>query len=126
MWAMAGDQAVRARTVFGTGVVAFANGLVWLSSPDGVFTLRPLGAGQEFFRAGIVIGPMVAAYGLLAWRRVSHSLTPANYIVVGVCAAFLILGLSRLTQWAYTLEQGSFSLVNILKVAVADIVVTMC
>ncbi len=80
-------QAEQEEKIFGTALLFFSQGLGWLGldSPGGIFTLRPLNRFDAFFRVEIVIGAIVAAYGMLVWRSASRKLSLANYIVVSAC-----------------------------------------
>src|SRR5882672_8644898 len=65
-----GYMAEQGKKLFGYGVFSFAHGLIWFhsSSPGGIFTLRPLNMFDTFFRAEILIGVPLAAYGILVWN----------------------------------------------------------
>ena len=80
------------KKLFGTSVLLFSQGLTWfgLDLPGGIFTLRPLNAFDAFFRVEIVIGAMVAAFGMLVWRGASRKLSLANFIIVLFCVAVLL------------------------------------
>jgi hypothetical protein len=71
------SQAQQGKTIFGTSLLFFSQGLTWFgfSTPAGIFTLRPLNTDVAFFRAEIVIGAVVAAYGMLVWHGASHKLS---------------------------------------------------
>jgi hypothetical protein len=69
-------QAEQGEKLFGTGVFLFGHGLIWFKSP-GIFTLLLLsdrhGIFNIVFRAEIVIGVILAAYGMLVWRSASRN-----------------------------------------------------
>jgi len=92
----------------GTGVFLFGYGVIWFKSP-GIFTLLPFSDTHRFFniffRASIVIGVILAAYGMLVWRSVFRKLSLANYIIVLSCAPVLLLCVSKMTEWVYFLDQ---------------------
>ena len=122
-------QAERGKKLFGTGVFLFADGLIWFrsSSPGGIFALRPLNMFDTFFRAGIVIGAILAAYGILVWRSASRRLSLANYIIVLSCVPVLLLCVSKLSEWVYFLDQQrGFSILNDLGVGVIEITMVVC
>jgi len=122
-------QAEQGKKLFGTGVFLFADGLIWFrsSSPGGIFTLRPLNMFDTFFRAGIVIGAILAAYGILVWRSASRRLSLANYIIVLSCVPVLLLCVSKLSEWVYFLDQQrGFSILNDLGVGVIEITMVVC
>ena len=103
-----------------------SQGFTWFgfSSPGGIFTLQPLNMDKAFFRAEIVIGAIVAAYGLLVWRSASRKLSLANYIIVLSCAAVLLPCVSKLSEWVYFLDhQRGFSISNDLGVLVIEITI---
>jgi hypothetical protein len=85
------------KKLFGTSILIFSQGLTWfgLDLPGGIFTLRPLSTFDVFFRAEIVIGAIVTAYGLLVWRSASRKLSLANYFVVLSCVAVLLPCVSK-------------------------------
>jgi len=122
-------QAEQGKKLFGTGVFSFADGLIWFhsSSPGGIFTLRPLNIDDAFFRAEIVIGAIVAAYGMLVWRSASRKLSLANYIIVLSCVAVLLLCVSELSEWVYFLDhQRGFLTLNDLEILVIEITIPVC
>jgi len=120
-------QAEQGKKLFGTGVFLFADGLIWFRSPVGIFTLRPLNMFDTFFRAGIVIGAILAAYGILVWRSASRRLSLANYIIVLSCVPVLLLCVSKLSEWVYFLDQQrGFSISNDLGVGVIEITMVVC
>ncbi len=113
----------------GTGVFSFAHGLIWFrsSSPGGIFTLRSLKMFDTFFRAEIVIGAILAAYGILVWRSAFRKLSLANYIIVLSCVPVLLLCVSKLSEWVYFLDQQrGFSILNDLAVGVIQITMVVC
>jgi drug/metabolite transporter (DMT)-like permease len=117
---------------FGIGVFLFAHGLIWFDSSrsQGIFTLLPLsdvhGSFNIFHRAEIVIGAIVAAYGMLLWRSASRELSLANYIIVLSCVPALLLCVSKLSQWVYFLDQQrGFSILNALAVGVIQIMMVV-
>jgi hypothetical protein len=81
----------------------FAQGFTWFgySSPGGIFTLQPLNIEGAFLRAEIVIGAIVATYGMLLWRSTSRKLSLANYIIGLPCVAVLLPCVSKLSEWVY-------------------------
>jgi len=122
-------KAEQGKKLFGTGVFSFAHGLIWFrsSSPGGIFTLRSLNMFDTFFRAEIVIGAILAAYGMLAWRSAFRKLSLANYIIALSCVPVLLLCVSKLTEWVYFLDQQrGFSILNELKVGVIEITIPVC
>ena len=119
-------QAEQGKKLFGIGVFSFADGLIWFrsSSPGGIFTLRPLNMFDTVFRAGIVIGAILAAYGILVWRSGSRKLSLANYIIVSACVAVLLPCVSKQSEWVYFLNhQGGFLTLNDLKILVIEITI---
>jgi amino acid permease len=84
----------------------FCQGLDWFgfSSPGGIFTLRQLNRDLAFLRAEIVIGAIVAVYGMLVWRSASHKLSLRNYVIVFSCVAVLLVCVSKLSEWVYFLN----------------------
>jgi hypothetical protein len=122
-------QAEQGKKLFGIGILFFAQGFAWFgySSPGGIFTLHSLNLDVAFFRAEIVIGAMVAAYGMLVWRSASRKLSFANYIIVLPFMALLLLGASNLSEWVYFLDQQHRGLsMNDLKVGVVQITFPVC
>lgn len=124
------DQAEdQGKKLFGTSVLFFSQGLTWfgLDTPGGIFTLQPLSMFDAFFRAEIVIGAIVAAYGMLVWRGASRKLSLANYIIVASCVAALLPCVSRLSEWVYFLDHQRGSLIlNGLAIGVIQITVVVC
>jgi hypothetical protein len=122
-------QAEQGKKLFGTGVFLFADGLIRFHShsPEGIFTLQPLNMFDTFWRAGIVIGAILAAYGILVWRSASRKLSLANYIIVLSCVPVLFLCESKLSEWVYFLDQQrGFSILNDLAVGVIQITMVVC
>jgi len=122
-------KAEQGKKLFGTGVFSFAHGLIWFrsSSPGGIFTLRSLNMFDTFFRAEIVIGAILAAYGILVWRSAFRKLSLANYIIALSCAPVLLLCVSKLSEWIYFLDQQrGFSILNDLAVGVIQITMVVC
>jgi len=122
-------QAKQGKKLFGTGVFLFADGLIWFrsTSPEGIFTLRPLNMVDTFFRGGIVIGVLLAAYGMLVWRSAFRKLSLANYVIVLSCAPVLLLCASKMSEWVYFLnQQRRFSILNDLGVGVIEITMVFC
>jgi hypothetical protein len=122
-------QTEQGKKIFGTSLLFFTQGLTWFgfSSPEGIFTLRQLNRDVAFFRAEIVIGAIVAAYGMLVWRSASRKLSLANYIIVLSCMAVLLLGVSKLSEWVYFLDhQRGFLAWNELGVLVIEITIPVC
>ena len=106
------------------------HGLVWFKAP-GIFTLLPLsgrhGIFNILFRAEIVIGAIVAAYGMLVRRSASRKLSRANYIILLSCVPVLLLCASKLSEWAYFVDQQrGFSILNDLKVSVIEVAMVVC
>jgi len=123
------SQAEQGKTIFGTAVLFFAQGLTWfgLNSPRGIFTLRPLNMDNAFFRAEIMIGAAVAAYGVLVWRSASRKLSLANYVIVVSCLAVLHSCVSKQSEWVYFLNhQRGFLSLNDLKILVIEITIPAC
>jgi hypothetical protein len=109
--------------------VFFSQGLTWFGFdlPGGIFTLRPLNTFDAFFRAEIVIGAIVAAYGMLVWRSASRKLSLANYVIVVSCVAVLLPCVSKQSEWVYVLDhQRRFSIVNDLGILVIEITIPVC
>jgi hypothetical protein len=104
-------QAAQGKKVFGIGVVAFGQGLIWFraSSPGGILTLQTLSLSNAFSRAELVVGALVLMYGILLWRSASQKLSRANYIVAFSCMFILILAASKILEWAYFVRQQSVS-----------------
>jgi hypothetical protein len=117
------------KKLFGTSVLFFSQGLTWfgLDLPGGIFALRPLNRFDAFFRAEIVIGAIVAAYGMLVWRSASRKLSVANYIILFSCVAALFPCVSKQSEWVYFLNhQRGFLILNDLKILVIEITVPVC
>jgi hypothetical protein len=74
-------RAEQGKKLFGIGVLLFGQGLVWFKWP-GIFTLIPLsgrhGISNIISRDEIVIGVILAAYGMLVWRSAFRKLSLAN------------------------------------------------
>ena len=122
-------QAEQGKKLFGIGVFSFAHGLIWFhsSSPGGIFTLRPLNMFDAFFRAEIVVGTILAAYGMLVWRSAFRKLSLANCIIVLSGVPVLLLCVSKMTEWVYFLDQQrGFSILNDLRVPVIEITMVVC
>ena len=122
-------QGEQGRKIFGTSLLFFSQGLIWFgfSSPGGIFTLRQLNVDVAFFRAEIVIGAMVAAYGMLIWRSASRKLSLANYIIVLSCVAGFLLCVSELSEWVYFLDHHrGFLTLNDLEILVIEITIPVC
>jgi hypothetical protein len=82
---------------------------------------------DAFFRAEIVIGVIVAAYGMLVLRSASRKLSLANYIIVFSCVADLLACVSKLSEWVYFLDhQRGFSILNDLGIVVIEITTPVC
>ena len=117
------------KKLFGTSVLFFSQGLTWfgLDLPGGIFTLRPLNTFDAFFRVEIVIGAIVAAYGMLVWRSASRKLSVANYTIVLSCVAVFLPCVSKLSEWVYVLDhQRGFPILNDLGVLVIEITIPVC
>ena len=122
-------QAEQGKKLFVTSLLFFAQGLTWfgLDSPGGIFTLQPLKMDDAFFRAEIVIGAIVAAYGMLVWRSASCKLSFANYVIVVSCVAVLLPCVSKQSEWVYFLNhQRGFLTLNDLKILVIEITIPVC
>jgi amino acid permease len=121
-------QAAQGKKLFGTSVLFFTQGLTWFGfdSPGGIFTLQPLNMDDAFFRVEIVIGAIVAAYGILVWRSASRKLSLANYIIVLYCVAVLLLCVSKLSEWVYLLDHHKGFSMNDLGVFLIDITIPVC
>jgi amino acid permease len=121
-------QAAQGKKLFGTSVLFFTQGLTWFGfdSPGGIFTLQPLSMDDAFFRVEIVIGAIVAAYGILVWRSASRKLSLANYIIVLSCVAVLLLCVSKLSEWVYLLDHHKGFSMNDLGVFLIDITIPVC
>jgi hypothetical protein len=122
-------QAEQGKKIFGTAVLFFSQGLGWfgLDSPGGIFTLRPLNMDDAFFRAEIVIGAIVAAYGMLLWRSASRKLSLANCAIVVSCVAVLLPCVSKQSEWVYFLNhQRGFLTLNNLKILIIEITIPVC
>ncbi|HXP80302.1 MAG TPA: hypothetical protein VN976_10395 [Verrucomicrobiae bacterium] len=123
------SQAEQGKKLFVTSLLFFAQGLTWfgLDSPGGIFTLQPLKMDDAFFRAEIVIGAIVAAYGMLVWRSASRKLSLANYVIVVSCVAVLLPCVSKQSEWVYFLNhQRGFLTLNDLKILVIEITIPVC
>jgi amino acid permease len=121
-------QAAQGKKLFGTSVLFFTQGLTWFGfdSPGGIFTLQRLNMDDAFFRVEIVIGAIVAAYGILVWRSASRKLSLANYIIVLFCVAVLLLCVSKLSEWVYLLDHHRGFSMNDLGVFLIDITIPVC
>ena len=122
-------HAEQGKKLFAISVFFFADGLIWFhsSSPGGFFTLRSLNMFDTFFRAEVVIGAIVAAYGILLWRSATRKLSLANYMIMLSCVSVLLLCMSKLSEWVYSLDQTrGFSISNDLAVGVIQITVVVC
>jgi len=122
-------RAEQGKKLFGTGVLLFGHGLIWFKSP-GIFTLLPLSAKYGIFnilfRAEIVIGVILAAYGMLLWRSAFRKLSLANYIIVLSCVPVLLQCASKLSEWVYFLDQQRGFSMNDLAVGVIEITMLVC
>ena len=123
-------QPEQGKKLFGIGAFLFGHGLIWFKSP-GIFTLLPLSGVHSvfniFYRAEIVLGIALAAYGMLVWRSASRKLSLANYIIVLSCAPVVLLCVSKVSEWVYFLnQQRGFSILNDLKVGVIQITIPVC
>jgi hypothetical protein len=122
-------QAEQGKKLFGISVLFFAQGLTWFSftSPGGIFTLRPLNMDAAFLRGEIVVGAIVAAYGMLVWRSASRKLTLANYVIMLSCAAVFLPCVSKLSERVYFLDQQRrFLTLNDLEILVIEITIPVC
>ena len=123
-------RAEQGEKLFGIGVLLFGQGLIWFKWP-GIFTLISLsdrhGISNIISRDEIVIGIILAAYGILEWRSAFRKLSLANYIIVLSCAPVLLLCVSRMSEWVYFLDQQrGFSIFKDLKVGVIQITIVVC
>ena len=74
-----------------------------------------------------MIGAIVAAYGMLVWRSACRKLYRANYIILLSCVPVLLLCASKLSEWAYFVDQQrGFSILNDLKVSVIEVAMVVC
>jgi hypothetical protein len=118
------------KKLFGLGVVLFAQGLVWFKSP-GLFAFLRMserhGINNILSRAEMMIGIALAAYGMLVWRSAFRKLSLTDFITVLSCVPVLLLCVSKVTEWAYFLDQqqGSYIL-NELKVGLSEIMMVVC
>jgi hypothetical protein len=122
-------QAEQGKKLFGTSVLFFSQGLTWfgLDSPGGIFTLQPLNMDDAFFRAEIVIGAIVAAYGMIVWRSSSRKLSLANYIIVLSCVAVLLPCVSKQSELVYFLDhERGLLILNDLGIIVIEITIPVC
>jgi hypothetical protein len=122
-------QADKGKRLFGTSIVFFSQGLTWFGfdSPRGIFTFQPLNMDDAFFRAEIVIGAIVAAYGMIIWRGASRKLSVANYLTVLSCLAVLLPCVSKQSEWVYWLDHESgLSILNHLGIMVVEITIPVC
>lgn len=122
-------QAAQGKKLLGISVLFFAQGLTWfgLDSPGGIFTLQPLKIDDAFFRAEIVIGAIVAAYGILVWRSASRKLSFANCIIASSSLAVFLPCMSKQSEWVYFLDhQRGFSILNALGVLVIELTIPVC
>ena len=105
------DLAEQGKKLFGIGVFLFGDGLIWFKWP-GIFTLLPLSDRHRIFnifhRAEIVIGILLAAYGIRVWRSASRRLSLANYIIVLSCVPVLLLCVSKLSEWVFRSAERVF------------------
>ena len=108
-------KAAQGKQLFGVGVSLFGHGLIWFKAP-GIFTLLPLsdqhGSFNIIFRAEIVLGALLTAYGMLVWRNAFRKLSRANYIVGLSCVPVLLLCASRLSERIYFLDQQKRSSIS--------------
>ena len=123
-------QDEQGKRLFGIGVLLFGDGFAWFRAP-GILTLLRLndrhGFLNIFHRAEIVIGVILAAYGMLAWRSAFRKLSLASYIIVSSCILVFLLCASKMTEWVYFLDQQSgFSILNVLKIGVFQITFVVC
>jgi len=121
-------QAAQGKKIFGTSVLFFTQGLIWFGfdSPGGIFTLQPLNIDDAFFRAEIVIGAIVAAYGILIWRNAFRKLSLSNYIIAFACVAVLLLCVSKVSEWVYLLDHHKGLSMNDLGVFIIDLTIPVC
>ena len=126
-------RAEQGKKLFGIGILLFGHGLIWFESSrsPGIFILLPLSDVHTTFnivhRAEIVIGVILAEYGMLVWRSAFRKLCLANYIIVLSCAPVLLLCVSKMSEWVYFLDrQRGFSILNDLCVGVIEITITVC
>jgi hypothetical protein len=123
------SQAGQGKKLFATSVLFFSQGLYWfgLDSPGGILAIQPLNTFDALFRAEIVIGAIVAAYGVLVWRSASRKLSLASYITVLSCVAVLLPCVSKESEWVYFLDhQRGSSILDDLQILVIDITIPVC
>jgi len=123
-------QAEQGKKLFGPGVLLFTQGLIWFKAP-GIFTLLPFSDRHSIpnilCRAEIVLGVILAAYGMLVWRSASRKLSLVNYIIVSACVAVLLPCVSKQSEWVYFLDhQRGFLILNDLEILVIDITIPVC
>jgi hypothetical protein len=122
-------QAVQGRRLFGTGAILFGHGQTWFHAPwpGGIFTRHPLNTFDALFRAEIVLGAILAAYGILVWRHAAHDLSLANYILVASGASAVVLCASRMSEWvSFLYHQQGASLGFELQVAAVQLAIVTC
>jgi hypothetical protein len=120
------SQVEQGKKIFGTAVLFFSQGLTWfgLDSPGGISTLQQLKPFDALFRLEIVIGAIVAAYGMLVWRSAFRKLSHANYVIVAFCVAALLPCVSKQSEWVYLLNhQNGFWILNDLGILVIEITI---
>jgi len=117
-------QASEGRKLFGTGVSLFGHGFIWFHAawPGGIFTPHPLNLFDALFRAEIVIGVVLAAYGVLVWRNAFRDLSVANCVIVCSCVPILLVCVSKLSEWNYVLHKQS----RYVPGAIVVILMTVC
>jgi hypothetical protein len=122
-------QAEPGKKLFGAGALIFGHGLIWFhpSWPGGIFTLHPLKLFDATFRAEIVVGAILAAFGILVWRSASHELSLANYVFVASCASVLVLCASEISEWdSLMYHQRGDSFLVLLGVGATKLTMVIC
>jgi hypothetical protein len=126
-------KAQQGKKIFGIGVLLFGHGLIRFdhSRSPGLFKLLRMSDVHTtfniFHRAEIVVGALMAAYGMLVWRSGFRKLSLANYIIVLSCAPVLLLCLSKMSEWVYFLnQQRGFPILNDLAVGAIKITIVVC
>jgi len=75
----------------------------------------------------MVIGTILAAYGILLWRSAVRKLSLADFLIVFSCVPVLLLCASKMSEWVYLLRQHrGFSILNELWVGVIEITMVVC
>lgn len=121
-------QTEQGKKLFGTSFLFFSQGLIWFGfdSPGGIFTRQPLNMFDAFFRVEIVLGAIVAVYGMLVWRSASRKLSLANYILVLACLAVFLPCVSKLSERVYLLDHYRGFSMNDLGAFIIEITIPVC